>query len=354
MDTQNPKASHRENRREAGVIQRIRASLRRSWIQPSAPLVLIACSGGRDSVVLAHMLQALQRTDSIRAALVHVDHQVRDDSAEAADLVTSIGDSFHMPVHIVQLAPEVIAGHAGAGAEESLRRERYRAFADVAGKTGANIVALAHHQRDQAETMLLHLIRGSGLHGASGMREYSRIEVPWWENPLTSASIRLWRPLLNEPLSLLDDWQRMHGLPVAEDSTNEERLYRRNALRHDVLPELETIFPGAVANLARFSSLAAEDDDYLERQAAMHTPVSLDGDLPRDTIVHKDVAIQRRIVRQWMLRSNYPGDLTSDRIDAVRDLAGRNRTRASVDIGSGWTVVMRGGVLSLRSPMQVP
>jgi tRNA(Ile)-lysidine synthase len=349
MDTKHPKASHRPPRRESGVIQRVRASLRRSWTESSTPSVLIACSGGQDSVVLAHLLLGLERTQTIRAEFVHVDHGVRDDSAHAAQVVMNFGASLGLPVHIVRLTDEAIADHAGAGAEEALRRERYRAFADIAAQTGADLLALAHHQRDQAETVLLHLIRGAGLHGASGMRECSVVEVPWWEPTRSITSLRLWRPLLAESAETIAEWHQLHGLPVAEDATNEDRKYRRNAVRHDVLPELETIFTGAVANLARFADLASEDDDYLEQQAAERVLAQPDGDLHRRAIIDTDIAIQRRVVRQWIIASDYDGDLTSDRIDAVRALAERNRSGARVEIGAGWSVEISGGVLSLRS-----
>jgi tRNA(Ile)-lysidine synthetase-like protein len=310
--------------------------------------VLIACSGGQDSVVLAHLLMGLVRTGTIRAGIVHVDHGVREDSFQAAKMVEAFGASLGMPVYTVRLPDGLVAGHPGAGTEEALRRERYRAFADVSHQTGADMVALAHHRQDQAETVLLHLIRGAGLHGAAGMREVTSIDVPWWAASRETKPLRLWRPLLTESASEIATWHAEHGLPVAEDATNEDRQYRRNAVRHDVLPELETIFPGAVANLARFADLAAEDDDYLEHLAGERALAQPDGDLHRRAITDTDTAIQRRVVRRWILASDYDGELTSDRIDAVRGLAERNRSGAQVEIGAGWVVGISGGVLSLH------
>lgn len=348
MDTLNPNASHRSSRREAGIIQRVRASLRRAWPSTASPHVLIACSGGLDSVVLAHILQQLAATGALRASMVHVDHGVRDDSASAATMVASFGAAIGMPVHTVRLPDDVLGKHRGAGMEEALRRERYQVVADVASEVHADLVAVAHHQRDQAETVLLHLIRGAGLQGASGMREVSTMAVPWWKPSPAAHTLTLWRPLLSEPLDALRAWHEQHDLPLADDHTNEDRQFRRNAIRHDVLPELDLVFPGAVANLARFAELAAKDNAYLDHIAMERLVLLADGGLHRSVLVDSETALQRRIVRQWILGSTYDGELTSDRIEAVRDLAARNRSGAHVEIGAGWSVVMQAGVLSLR------
>src|SRR5690606_22762763 len=129
-------------------------------------------------------------------SLVHVDHRVREDSPEAVSLVRQLGATLQIPVIVRQLDPGVIAGHAGSGPEEAMRRERYRAYEEVSSDVGGDAIALAHHQRDQAETVLLHLIRGAGLQGASGMREWADIPVPWWSRTERPANLRVWRPLL--------------------------------------------------------------------------------------------------------------------------------------------------------------
>ena len=348
MDRPDRNPSVPATRRETGIVQRLRASLTRGPIVKATPHILIGCSGGLDSVVLVHLLHGLVRTGSIRATIVHVDHRVRDDSADAARLVESLGKTLDMSVYVVDLRDDVLATHTGTGPEEALRRERYRAFAGVAADAGADAVALAHHQRDQAETVLLHLIRGAGFQGASGMREWTSIQVPWWQSGARPMHLRLWRPLLTESIDELTAIHREANLPLAEDSTNIERTYRRNAIRHDILPELERIAPGAIRNLARFAGIAAVDDDYLEHLAAKRLRHQQGSDLDRRAITDADLAIQRRVVRKWLLNAGFDGDLSSDRIDAVRDLANRNRSGSLVEIGGSWSVTIEGGVLSLR------
>lgn len=353
MTMKNENARSRASRREAGLIQRVRASLRRE-VTDDAPTILIACSGGMDSVVLAHALGALHRTGEIQAEILHVDHAVRDDSARDARIVEALAADLGMPFHLRRLEPGVLARHSGAGPEEALRRERFLAYVDVAASVGAAAVAVGHHQRDQAETVLLHLIRGAGLAGASGMREWSGIDVPWWVGDENRQSLRLWRPLLSESYETIEEWHAKHALPLAEDETNLEPVYRRNLIRHQVLPQLEAIAPGAIGNLARFAGLAAEDEAWLEYEAGEVLDALDDDALDRTLLLGTGVAIQRRIVRRWLLASGFSGELTLDRVDAVRELARRNRSGAIVEIGTGWRVRMDRGVLSVEAEKRVP
>jgi tRNA(Ile)-lysidine synthase len=337
--------------RETGIVQRVRASLARS-LPPSRPHILVGFSGGQDSLALTLVLTALARAGALTVESVHVDHDIRATSGDAAAGVRSIGDALRITTHVVTLDPNAIASHAGVGEEEALRRERYLAFARVARERDAYAVALAHHQRDQAETVLLHLMRGAGLSGASGMREWCELVVPWWSSADGAPTpLRIWRPFLSERYLDVALLSEESGFEIHEDETNEERRYRRNAVRHDVLPLLESISAGATVNLARFGDLALEDDHVLDRIAveAMGTgDMVLHGDLDRRALADLPRAIQRRILRRWIAASGYDGELTANRIDAVIDVASRNRSGASVEIGAGWYVQSQSGALRLH------
>ena len=340
--------------RESGVVQRVRASLLRGFSGSASLHVLVACSGGRDSVVLAYLVQQLVRMGMVRATIAHVDHAIRPDSADAARMVTAFAAEIGLPVRVVRLSNDAVSRHHGTGLEEALRRERYLTLAGIASETGADAVALAHHQGDQAETVLLHLIRGAGLHGAAGMREWSQMKVPWWERSGEGPFLMLWRPLLTESPGQIASWHDEHHLPLHEDSTNRDLRIRRNAIRHTVLPQLEGIVPGATANLARFADLASEDDEVLESIAQERVRVEHDGSLHRRAIVGAPRAIQRRSVRQWIGGRLPHLDLTANRIDAVCRLAEANRTGSRVEVGGGYVVEIRRGVLSLGPALDVP
>jgi tRNA(Ile)-lysidine synthase len=332
------------------MVQRVRVSLIRGGAEP-CPHVLVGYSGGRDSLVLTVIVAALARAGALTADIVHVDHGARATSAETAAGVAAIGETLGLRSHIVALAAGSIDLHPGVGAEEAFRRERYRVYADVARATGAWAVALAHHQRDQAETVLLHLMRGSGLAGVAAMREWSELPVPWWNQATQSPfMLRVWRPLLGEAQDDIAAVAAHTGMPIFEDETNIDRRFRRNAVRHDVLPALESIVTGSTANLARFAGIAAEDDAALDDLTAegARACVADERTLRSTPLVALSRAVQRRVVRRWLDASAYDGELTAERVDAILRLAGRNRSGVSIEIGAGWTVTLRAGSLTLR------
>src|SRR5215211_2344568 len=123
---------------------------------------------------------------------------------------------------------------------------------------------MAHHQEDQAETVLLHLLRGGGVHGAAGMAERSPMPFPRPEPPgdISHQNVDnepwLWRPLLSEPRDVIEAYVAKLGLVPVEDPSNDDTTLRRNVMRLEVLPVLEAHFPGAAAALARYADLAAE------------------------------------------------------------------------------------------------
>lgn len=304
--------------------------------------------------MLADVLDILARTGEIRAGIVHVDHAVREDSAEAASVVEALAADLGMPFYLRRLEPGIAERHPASGPEEAMRRERYLAFADVAAIVGADAVAVAHHQRDQAETVLLHLVRGSGLAGASGMREWTGLEVPWWTSADAGRPLTVWRPLLTESFESLVEWHVAERLPLSDDPSNDDGMFRRNVIRHEILPELESIAPGAVRNLARFAGIAAEDEAALDAAARETAGAPARDVLPRSVLVDASIAIQRRIVRNWLLQRGAGTELSLERVDAVRELARRNRTGAVVEIGEGWQVRLERAGLTAISDERVP
>ena len=215
--------------------------------------------------------------------LVHVDHRLRASSAEEALGAASLADSLNLAFQVVAVSMTPTDVHPGVGVEEAARRERYRTLFAVAERCGARAVATAHHRGDQAETVLLHLLRGGGVHGAAGMAERSSSPV---SGPAPPHDISLehldsepwlWRPLLNEPREVIEAYVAKLGLSPIEDPSNDDLTLRRNALRHEVLPVLESHVPGAEAALARYATLAAEDDRAL---AAIALQASRGGSRP--------------------------------------------------------------------------
>ena len=319
--------------------------------------VRIVCgfSGGGDSLALLAGLALMRRLGLVDVRAVHVDHAIRSGSATEARQAVEVAHSLGVECEVCTISSKAVERHRGVGLEEALRRERYRAFADAAERSGAYAVALSHHQRDQAETVLLHLLRGSGMRGASGMRVLSPLEVPWWEDDGGGHRriVRIWRPFLEEPAESVRSFAECLDLPIVEDESNTDATFRRNAVRHQGLPVLEAIAPGAVANLARFAELAGEDSDELDRQAML----ALDGlenpeVLPTRWLVALPLAVRRRVLVQWC-RHHAPGvEIGSNRVGEILRVAGAKGRERRVEIGSGWIVVVtRDSLRLVPSPL---
>ena len=219
-------------------------------VAPGSHLVL-AVSGGNDSLVMLHLLHCLQGDLGLKLYVASLDHGWRGAAgAEDAAFVRQEAET---------LGLEVSLGTAtGLRSEAGARRARYEFLASCAREFGAPFVVTAHHADDQVETVLLNLLRGSGLRGLAGMRP--RAELPG------HPQLTLLRPFLDVPRRELRAWGRVQGLEPREDASNEDRRLRRNRLRHDILPLLREFDPRAERSLLRLSQNAARDHDYLQRQ----------------------------------------------------------------------------------------
>lgn len=344
----NPMRAGKPDSRESGIVQRMRFQVRNVPIDN--PRVLLACSGGKDSVALAAIMAELQRLGLLEFSIAHIHHGQHNQADAAAAAVLRIGEQLGVEVAVRHLDPACIDRHQGVGLEEALRRERYLQLAKVAEDIGAHCIALAHHQMDQAETMLLHLMRGSGLEGLAGMRIWEDRKVPWWAPDASAVTMAFWRPLLQEQVEEVAAFASHSGLPVVEDPTNVDTRFRRNAIRHQLLPLMEEIAAGSTGAIARTGDVLSTDLDALVQitQAALENCIFSDG-LSQQRLVEMPIGLQRRVVRAWILAQYPVHELSADRVDAVLDAASRNRGGAMVQLGSGLTVRLHDRIFTIDS-----
>lgn len=199
-------------------------------------------------------LIGLSRQEGFDLCAVHVDHGLRADSGEDAAFVAAFCRK-----HGIRCAVQRVC--CASASENDARKARYAAFAQVFDRERANVLALAHHRRDQAETVLLHLFRGSGLEGLSGMDELSISQED--EN----GRMRLWRPLLDVSPEELRSFLKEQETSWREDSTNRDDAYDRNFLRLKVLPLARERFPGAEEAMCRAAAILRQDHDCLDHTA---------------------------------------------------------------------------------------
>lgn len=268
---------------------------------PPGP-VLVACSGGADSLALAAATAFEARTAGRPAGLVTVDHGLHPDSAAVADRVVALGLSLGLdPVRAVRVA----VGRTG-GLEAAARTARYAALESVAADVGAVAVLLAHTRDDQAETVLLGLARGSGTRSLAGM---------------PTARGLLHRPLLGVARATVRQACADEDLPVWEDPANADDRFARARVRRDVLPLLESALgPGVAAALARTARAARDDADALDALAAQADPFA-DGSAAVEDLLAAPAALRRRWLRSAALAVGCSASaLTAGHVDALEAL----------------------------------
>jgi len=212
--------------------------------------VVVGFSGGLDSSVLLHALASLAAARERGLRALHVDHGLHPRSVEWATHCSAFAGRLAIPV----IAATATVATAGKGIEDAARDARYRAFAEHL-QPGESL-ALAHHADDQAETVLLKLLRGAGPQGLGGMRVLRDF-----------ASGRLWRPLLALPRESLRDYALAHGLRWIDDPSNLDTNLRRNFLRAEILPRLTQRWPDAIVAIAHSAAWARAAADFVDDHA---------------------------------------------------------------------------------------
>jgi tRNA(Ile)-lysidine synthase len=329
-----------------GLEQRLLARYRDVGIPRDGPLV-VAFSGGPDSLALAAALTHVRAVTGLPLLLVHVDHRLRDTSGEDAAAAAELGRQLGIDAVARRVPVTPREAHPNLGVEEAARRERYRLLSEEARRVGAGYIATGHHREDQAETVLLHLLRGSGLHGAAGMAEVAPVPVADSSDishEAEASSLRLWRPYLGESRSEILGYLNQRGLTPILDPSNTDVALRRNALRHRALPELESAFPGAAAALARFAALAAEEDLLLESIMERALPLLLvaGGGMKLAALREEPRALQRRLLRRWLVETTGETTIGAERVEAVLRWAITKDAVGTIELTGGWCV-RRGG-----------
>jgi tRNA(Ile)-lysidine synthase len=232
-----------------GLVDVAAATARRHAMLAEGDRVLVAVSGGADSVALLHVLRELAPRLRLSLHVLHVDHGLRPDSARDADFVRALGRRLGVPVEVAAVA-------VGAGSVEAAAREvRYAALERAADRHGAQRIALGHTADDQAETVLMRLLAGTGPLGLAA---------------IPAVRGRIVRPLLDARRTDVVAAVRRAGLDWVEDATNHDRRLLRNHVRHDLLPRLGAAAAADVVDrLARVARLAGETADVVARLAAV-------------------------------------------------------------------------------------
>jgi tRNA(Ile)-lysidine synthase len=279
---------------------------------PRDARLLVAVSGGADSVALLSAIITLSAREDCRSTVFagHVNHGLRGAESDADEtFVRDITGKLGVRVEVARANVATLAAQRKQSIEAVAREERYRHLWEMWGRLRADLLLTAHTEDDQAETLLLHLLRGAGPTGLAAMR---------------SRSGRLLRPLLAVGREAVLAYVQERALPYRLDSSNLDDSHLRNRVRHEVMPVLRRLNPAAVQVLARSASIARADRDYLVREAEaalldLHVETSDAGifaDLPAWRVLHP--ALRRATLRSLITRIlGSPRDLTFNHIATV-------------------------------------
>jgi len=259
----------------------------------AARAVLVGLSGGLDSVVLLHLLAAQPSIREAGLRAIHVHHGLHAAADDWAAHCHALCDSLGIPLQAMRVE---VARDAGNGLEAAAREARRHAFAEALDDD--EVLALAHHRDDQAETFLLRALRASGPDGLAAMQPWQRFATGW-----------LWRPLLGVPRTQLLAHAHEHDLRWIDDPSNDDTAHDRNFLRHRVLPLLRERWPAADAALARSAALAAEAGMLLADgdDSALATARTLDPQvLSVATLAPLPRARRARVLRRWVATLGLP------------------------------------------------
>jgi tRNA(Ile)-lysidine synthetase-like protein len=247
------------------VEEQVAQAIARGALWVPGETVVVAVSGGADSLCLLHALRALQPRHGGRLHVAHLDHRLRGEaSAAEASRVADLARAWGLPATVGAVDVPALMQQEGLSAEEAARRARYRFLAGVAAAEGAAAIALGHTADDQAETVLMHIVRGAGPAGLRGMRPAAPLAPGLAAGLALPRPPRLVRPLLALTRAETESYCAACGLVPARDAWNEDPRFLRVRLRREVLPLLETINPRVRAALLRLAELAAVQEDGLE------------------------------------------------------------------------------------------
>jgi tRNA(Ile)-lysidine synthase len=294
--------------------------------------VLAAVSGGQDSTCLLFVLVSLRASLGFELEAAHFDHGLRGKRAARVErrFVAGLCESLDVPLHTGEGDIRAFASKSKRSTEDAARELRYRFLARVASQRGCSIVATGHTKDDQAETVLLHLIRGSGLRGLSGMGAASPVPV----RTKGAQGLRLARPLLQLTRKDTASYCQRAGIEPIDDSTNRSRQYARNRVRHELLPALREHNPRIEEALVRLADSASEDDAALEALGeALITEHDGAFAIRRQALVATPRAVCARAVRVAFGRAaggEGGSELSRKHVDAV--LRATESTGASIDV----------------------
>ena len=309
--------------------------------------VLLAVSGGRDSMALLHGMASLRSVLEISQIVVaHLDHGLRGDAGrQDAELVRSACQSLDVPAVIAECGTGQLERASRGSLEEAARIARYEFLQTTAEQHGTPLIVTAHHAADQAETVLHNILRGTGLRGLRGIPERRRL----------SDSVELIRPMLTIRDETIMEYVQQRNIPFASDATNNDSRFTRNRIRHELLPHLAAEFnPGVQDSIVRLAeqtqellqSLDAVADALLAEAILERTPDHCRLDV-RKLTQHPEPVVRHALTVLWIQQDWSRKDMSRDHWNRLAAML-LDPPPVSIDLPGRIRAELRGNLLQLQ------
>ena len=297
-------------------------------------VIVVGVSGGPDSITLLECLKKYQEKLKIKKIIVaHMNHLIRKDSTEDEQYVQNYCSKNNITFYAKRIDVEKLAKDQKMGTEETGRKVRYEFFNEIMEKEKATKIAIAHNMNDNAETVLLNLIRGTGMYGLEGIQpiEYGKYI----------------KPLINCKKSEIEKYCEKNNLNPRIDSTNKENIYTRNKIRNIIIPEVEKINPNLIKSLQRTTEIIKEENLYIEKEVqnqykkiANINKKVINFNLKE--IKKEDTAIQKRIINKAILElSKKQKNISKVNIDDIIKMINKNIGNKTIQINKNIKILIK-------------
>lgn len=297
-------------------------------------VIVVGVSGGPDSITLLECLRKYQEKLKIKEIIVaHINHLIRKDSTEDEQYVENYCKKNNITFYAKRIDVEKIAKENKKGTEETGREIRYQFFDEIMTKENATKIAIAHNMNDNAETVLLNLIRGTGMYGLEGIQpiEYNKFI----------------KPLINCQRKEIEEYCQKQQLNPRIDSTNKENTYTRNKIRNLIIPELTKINPNIIKTLQRTTEIIKEENSYIEKQVQIKykelahiSKKSIEFSLKEIRI--EDKAIQKRLINKAISELlNSTNNISKINIDDIIKMIERNVGNKTIKINKKIEILIK-------------